>query len=137
MGLGHGPLTPFRQVMTLRELHPQFAERGNDGRYMQQDAEECWSQMLTCFGSKLRDEGDHEIVSQLFGVRFRMRLACEESDEERHEEHTALSLKCNINNEVNNVIEGLKVCVLIPLPAVSLEGAELDCDGALTLGCLD
>ena len=32
--------------MMLRERHPQFAQQGRDGGYSQQDAEECWSQLM-------------------------------------------------------------------------------------------
>lgn len=38
---------------TLREVFPQFAQKGPNGFYMQQDAEECWSQIISCLNQKL------------------------------------------------------------------------------------
>jgi hypothetical protein len=33
----------------MRQLYPQFARRGNHQEFMQQDAEECWTQLMTAF----------------------------------------------------------------------------------------
>eukprot|EP00899_Mesostigma_viride_P009296 jgi/Mesvir1/18368/Mv14256-RA.2 len=47
------PVAPFKFLMVLREKYPQFAQRGNTGGFMQQDAEECWSQLLTVLSQRL------------------------------------------------------------------------------------
>ena len=42
------PVTPMSFLLRLRSLYPQFAQQQppNSGEYMQQDAEECWTQLL-------------------------------------------------------------------------------------------
>ena len=42
------PVTPLGVLFRLREIFPQFAQQHppNSGNYMQQDAEECWTQVL-------------------------------------------------------------------------------------------
>lgn len=49
-----GPVLPARFLLTLRNSFPQFAEVGDGGVYKQQDAEECWSQVMQALGEKLR-----------------------------------------------------------------------------------
>ena len=38
----------------LREKYPQFAQQTNTGMYMQQDAEECWTQLLYSLRERLK-----------------------------------------------------------------------------------
>ena len=42
------PVTPMSFLLRLRSLYPQFAQQNppDSGEYMQQDAEECWTQLL-------------------------------------------------------------------------------------------
>jgi ubiquitin carboxyl-terminal hydrolase 14 len=49
---------PFSFLTTLREKFPQFAQQGQGG-YSQQDAEECWTQLLYTLkeGLKVRSHG--------------------------------------------------------------------------------
>lgn len=37
---------PLQFLLQLRQQYPQFAQQGNTGAYMQQDAEECWTNLL-------------------------------------------------------------------------------------------
>lgn len=48
------PVTPFGFLMQLREKYPQFAQQSNTGAYMQQDAEECWTQLLYTLRERLK-----------------------------------------------------------------------------------
>ncbi len=48
------PVMPFRFLSQLRASFPQFAEQGRTGAYSQQDAEECWSQLLYTLRERLR-----------------------------------------------------------------------------------
>jgi hypothetical protein len=48
------PVTPFSFLMQLRERYPQFAQQSNTGAYMQQDAEECWTQLLYTLRERLK-----------------------------------------------------------------------------------
>lgn len=49
-------------IILLQFLHmafPQFAEKGDQGQYLQQDANECWVQMMRVLQQKLEGiEGD-------------------------------------------------------------------------------
>ena len=42
------PVVPMGLLLRLRRVYPQFAQQQppNSGIYMQQDAEECWTQLL-------------------------------------------------------------------------------------------
>jgi hypothetical protein len=46
------PVTPFRFLSTLRELYPQFGQTGQGGTPMQQDAEECYTQVSPMMGTR-------------------------------------------------------------------------------------
>lgn len=47
-------VTPLVFLMNLREKYPQFAQQSNTGAYMQQDAEECWTQLLYSLRERLK-----------------------------------------------------------------------------------
>lgn len=47
-------MTPMMFLMHLREKYPQFAQQTNTGMYMQQDAEECWTQLLYSLRERLK-----------------------------------------------------------------------------------
>lgn len=51
---GGAAFPPFKFLLTLRERFPQFAQTGQGGEYMQQDAEECFSQVMYTLKEKLR-----------------------------------------------------------------------------------
>lgn len=112
-------VTPLQMLSILRQVYPQFAQRAQSGGgYMQQDAEEAFSQLLQCYQRRLVAQSDsttasfaQDIVTQTFGVGLNMHLKCDESGEERTEHSTELSLKCNINNEVNTLSEGIKLAL--------------------------
>lgn len=78
---------------------------------MQQDAEECWTQLLYTLSQSLKSpnsSGSPDIVKALFGIEFDNRIHCAESGEESTETETVYSLKCHISQEVNHLHEGLK-----------------------------
>ena len=98
-------VTPFRFLALLRQLFPQFAQVGQGGVYSQQDAEECWSQIV---GSLAREA---PAIHDLFAIHLDMKLRSEETSEERVETLTQLTLKCNITIDVNHLGEGFKVAL--------------------------
>jgi hypothetical protein len=51
---GGSAFPPFKFLLTLRERFPQFAQTGQAGEYMQQDAEECYSQIMYTLREKLK-----------------------------------------------------------------------------------
>ncbi|KAF8058875.1 UBP7 [Scenedesmus sp. PABB004] len=48
---------PFKFLLTLRQRFPQFAQQTNEGLYMQQDAEECWTQVMYTLKEQLKVRG--------------------------------------------------------------------------------
>ncbi|XP_039020641.1 ubiquitin carboxyl-terminal hydrolase 6-like isoform X1 [Hibiscus syriacus] len=104
------PVAPMQFWMVLRKKYPQFGQLHN-GVFMQQDAEECWTQLLYTLSQSLRSLGSSEsidTVKDLFGIELASRIHCQESGEESSETESVYSLKCHISHEVNHLHEGLK-----------------------------
>lgn len=59
MGKTTDPFTPVLFLRFLRQVNPQFAEQARAGMFAQQDADECWSQIVTSMGNAGlgRDQG--------------------------------------------------------------------------------
>ncbi|KAK9741336.1 hypothetical protein RND81_03G098400 [Saponaria officinalis] len=104
------PVAPMQFWMVLRKKFPQFGQLHN-GSFMQQDAEECWTQLLYTLSQSLRSSNAGEnlsAVKALFGVDLASRVYCQESGEESTEVESTFALKCHISQEVNHLHEGLK-----------------------------
>ncbi|KAJ7517249.1 hypothetical protein O6H91_21G015500 [Diphasiastrum complanatum] len=108
----HRPVAPMRFLTVLRNKYPQFAQQTNTGLYMQQDAEECWSQLVYTLSQRLQPPPDGRLapanVKEVFGIDLTSMVKCVESGEESSERETVYSLKCHISSEVNHLYEGLK-----------------------------
>ncbi|CAA0821119.1 Ubiquitin carboxyl-terminal hydrolase 6 [Striga hermonthica] len=104
------PVYPCQFLAALRSKCPHFAHIHN-GIYVftQQDAEECWTQLLFILSRSLkyRRKAD-DPVKRLFGIDIVSRVHCAESGEESTETESVYSLKCHISQEVNHLHEGLK-----------------------------
>ncbi|OCT76695.1 ubiquitin carboxyl-terminal hydrolase 14 [Xenopus laevis] len=118
-------------IILLQFLHmafPQFAEKGDQGQYLQQDANECWVQVMRVLQQKLEAiEGDTDMetdsgaaataskknsfIDQFFGIEFESTMKCTESEEEEvtKSKETQLQLSCFINQEVKYLFTGLKL----------------------------
>ncbi|XP_075441339.1 ubiquitin carboxyl-terminal hydrolase 14 [Ascaphus truei] len=118
-------------IILLQFLHmafPQFAEKGEQGQYLQQDANECWVQVMRVLQQKLEAiEGDADMetdsgaaataskkksfIDQFFGIEFDITMKCTESEEEEttKSKENQLQLSCFINQEVKYLITGLKL----------------------------
>ncbi|XP_020575422.1 ubiquitin carboxyl-terminal hydrolase 6-like isoform X2 [Phalaenopsis equestris] len=104
------PVAPLQFLSVLRKKYPQFAQQHN-GAYMQQDAEECWTQLIYTLSQSLKSSNSSEIsavVKTLFGIDLVSRIRCIESGEESSETESVYGLKCHISQEVNHLHEGLK-----------------------------
>ncbi|RKO97100.1 hypothetical protein CXG81DRAFT_13055 [Caulochytrium protostelioides] len=100
---------PLLFLHMLRDVFPQFSEQDAHG-YMQQDAEECWTQMLQVLkekvpGLSVNGETDKSasFVDQFMEGRLRAELKCDESAEEpvQTSYDSFLSLKVNIGSGVS------------------------------------
>lgn len=108
LGASRRPVAPHRFLKLLREKYPQFGELGEHGTPMQQDAEECWTQLVYTLSQRLRSEPSAAVVQELFGIELASRLKCVESGEESTETETTFTMKCHITADVNQLHEGLQ-----------------------------
>ncbi|KAI9309293.1 hypothetical protein BJ944DRAFT_236234 [Cunninghamella echinulata] len=112
-GEGFPPLV-FWQM--LRQAFPQFSQTGQGGIPMQQDAEECWSEIVSVLRSKLpTDEAANQnFVEKYMSGQMRTELKCIEAPEEEKQITTEpfSKLGCHIsistNYMVNGILESLK-----------------------------
>jgi len=115
------PVAPLHFLQMLRKKYPQFAQQQNNV-YMQQDAEECWTQLVYTLSQTLTSEASDSTASQmkeLFGIDLVSRVHCAESGEESTEAESVYSLKCHISHDVNHLHEGLKHGLKTELEKVS------------------
>uniref|UniRef100_G3SAT5 Ubiquitin carboxyl-terminal hydrolase n=1 Tax=Gorilla gorilla gorilla TaxID=9595 RepID=G3SAT5_GORGO len=132
-------------IILLQFLHmafPQFAEKGEQGQYLQQDANECWIQMMRVLQQKLEAIEDDSVketdsssasvatpskkkslIDQFFGVEFETTMKCTESEEEEvtKGKENQLQLSCFINQEVKYLFTGLKLVRTIPVHPCCLQ----------------
>jgi len=96
---------------TFRKAYPQFAEFV-EGRYAQQDAEECWLQLMRALATKLpgKSSRDCKFIQQYFeGEMTTVSKCVEVPEEEPTVSRVTFNLaKCIINNEVNHLGQGIK-----------------------------
>ncbi|XP_030383414.1 ubiquitin carboxyl-terminal hydrolase 14 [Scaptodrosophila lebanonensis] len=113
-------ITPIVLLQALHRASPQFAQTGENGTYRQQDANECWSEILKMLQQKLQpltplnnvtQKASHSsFIQQFFGGTFEVKMC---SDEAPDEEATVtsepfLQLSCFISTEVKYMQSGLK-----------------------------
>uniref|UniRef100_A0A674MZP1 Ubiquitin carboxyl-terminal hydrolase n=1 Tax=Takifugu rubripes TaxID=31033 RepID=A0A674MZP1_TAKRU len=122
-------LPPIILLQFVHMAFPQFAEKGDQGQYLQQDANECWLQMMRVLQQKLEPlesatpmETDSEgsaasactkknLIEQYFGVEFETTMKCTESEDEEpiKGKESQLQLSCFINQEVKYLATGLRL----------------------------
>uniref|UniRef100_A0A3Q4BAR0 Ubiquitin carboxyl-terminal hydrolase n=1 Tax=Mola mola TaxID=94237 RepID=A0A3Q4BAR0_MOLML len=122
-------LSPIILLQFLHMAFPQFAEKGDQGQYLQQDANECWLQMMKVLQQKLdRLEPDtpmetdlesgaasactkKNFIDQYFGVEFETIMKCTESEDEEpiKGKENQLQFSCFINPEVKYLATGLRL----------------------------
>ncbi len=114
---GNSPkIDPSAFLNTLRQVNPQFAERGGPHRlFMQQDAEECFGEILTRLANTLKTEGTDGAegsnkIDELFAIEAKSVDTCEEDESEPPIERTEniRMLKCHISKDVNHLNQGIK-----------------------------
>lgn len=96
---------PLSVLTNLRSVFPQFAEQDHHG-YKQQDAEECFSQILSHLRTTLPDD----FINKYFGINFKTYQKCQENDPNDKEVigyEDALKLSCHIDIHTNFLKTGL------------------------------
>ncbi|EGW34655.1 uncharacterized protein SPAPADRAFT_63893 [Spathaspora passalidarum NRRL Y-27907] len=93
-------VTPTLFLALFRNLFPQFAEQQH-GIYKQQDAEEAYSQILTCLRQTIK-------VDDLFRVSFKTKTKCLALPEDVKEDHEeSFKLDCHIDIKTNFLRDGI------------------------------
>ncbi|KAF9082507.1 Ubiquitin carboxyl-terminal hydrolase 14 [Mortierella sp. AD031] len=107
---GHGVM-PAGFLTYLRKAFPQFSQQGRDGIWMQQDAEECWSQLISTLKAKLppHAEGKQNVVTQFMQGEFTTTLKCDEAPDEEVvvTKEAFAKLDCHITSSVNYLHNGI------------------------------
>lgn len=104
--------SPILFLATLREAYPQFAERSRDhkGEYAQQDAEECWSAIISSLQTTLRTpQGESWVEKYMTGTTRSIMKAEEAGDEEPIESGDQFTkLSCHISAKTNFMMTGIQ-----------------------------
>uniref|UniRef100_A0A2R5LJH8 Ubiquitin carboxyl-terminal hydrolase n=1 Tax=Ornithodoros turicata TaxID=34597 RepID=A0A2R5LJH8_9ACAR len=112
-------------ILLLQVLHlafPRFAEKSERGGFVQQDANECWTELVRMLQQKLNpvnhspsETGPNankfaNFVDQYFGGIVDVTLKCKESSDEPPTKTTEhfLQLSCFISQDVRYMFAGLK-----------------------------
>ncbi|XP_055858848.1 ubiquitin carboxyl-terminal hydrolase 14 [Episyrphus balteatus] len=107
-------VTPILLLQTLHTAFPQFSQSEGNGTYRQQDANECWSEILKMLQDKLpakvSEKKYNSFIEQYFGGCFDVEMKCSEYPEEPASQikENFLQLSCFISPEVKHMHTGLK-----------------------------
>ncbi|KAK3089862.1 hypothetical protein FSP39_007168 [Pinctada imbricata] len=113
---------PIIFLQVLHMVYPQFAEKGEHGGYAQQDANECWTEVVRCLQQKLPlplSENEQssqgatpstKFIDQYMGGEYEVSMKCEEAENETESKSTEkfYQLSCFIEKEVKYMQTGLR-----------------------------
>jgi ubiquitin carboxyl-terminal hydrolase 14 len=104
-------VTPILLVQVLHLMFPRFAEKSEQGGFVQQDANECWAEIMRILQQKLPPlpcphSPAVSIVDQFFGGRFHVTMHNTECEDEppSHSTEDFLQLSCFISQGQSNLI---------------------------------
>jgi len=104
---------PIIMLQVLHNAFPAFAQRGEGGGYQQQDANECWLELLRMLQAKTpATDGSKRsnAVEQFFGIECTSETKCAEADTEEPTKNVEkfLQYSCYIDKDVKYLHTGLK-----------------------------
>uniref|UniRef100_A0A1L8DT55 Ubiquitin carboxyl-terminal hydrolase n=1 Tax=Nyssomyia neivai TaxID=330878 RepID=A0A1L8DT55_9DIPT len=108
-------VTPIILLQTLHMAFPQFAHTDENNVYRQQDANECWIELLKMLQQKLPPSNGNNrfrsFVEQYMGGTFEIEMKCVEAPEEpsKMSDENFLQLTCFISTEVKYMHSGLRL----------------------------
>ncbi|KAI1288370.1 Ubiquitin carboxyl-terminal hydrolase 14 [Halotydeus destructor] len=111
-------ITPFILIQVLHSIFPRFAEKSEHGGFQQQDANECWTELMRILQQKLEAtqsagsaSASASFIDQYFGGTFEVKMKNSESEDEPVKETTEnfLQLSCFISQDVKYMQSGLKL----------------------------
>nr|QBH73742.1 hypothetical protein [Franklinothrips vespiformis] len=109
--------SPVILLQVLRLAFPRFAEKGSGGDYMQQDANECWTELVRMLQQKLpakhidnAGNTPKSLIEQYFGGKMDVELKCTEAPDEEPTrfQEDFLQLSCFISQDVRYMLSGLR-----------------------------
>lgn len=114
------PMIPIVFLGVLRTAFPQFAQKGDGGEWAQQDAEECYTQILLSLSQKLPKLGAESTekpsitssaITQLFSGEMASTWTNTENPEEAKSTRTEKfdKLACHITSQTSFMSEGIKL----------------------------
>lgn len=112
-------IPPMIFIQVLHMAYPQFAEKSEHGGFAQQDANECWTEVVRCLQQEvdvpqeLSKEGakpSSRFIDQYLGGEFEVTMKCEEAEEEPESKSVEkfYQLSCFIEKDVKYMQTGLK-----------------------------
>eukprot|EP00092_Neocalanus_flemingeri_P012241 GFUD01013197.1.p2 GENE.GFUD01013197.1~~GFUD01013197.1.p2 ORF type:complete len:354 (+),score=156.48 GFUD01013197.1:46-1062(+) len=104
---------PIIMLQVLHNAFPRFAERGEGGGYQQQDANECWVEMLRLLQAKApstESSTKASAVEQFLGIECSSETKCAEAEGEEPSKSVEkfLQFSCYIDKDVKYLHTGLK-----------------------------
>ena len=111
MGSTTESFSPGMFLQALRTVFPQFAERARSGMgYAQQDAEECWSQIMHTLRQNLKGSSSESSIDTFLAGKMKTVMTCAESEDEPavESEEPFIKLNCHIGGSTNFMIDGIK-----------------------------
>ena len=109
---GDDGIQPIIFTNLMRLAYPQFAQQVR-GHFAQQDAEECFSSLVTALEQNLKVDGsanEEGFVKKYMTGRLKTTMTCDEAPEEAASigEESFVRLSCHISQQVNFLAQGLK-----------------------------
>ncbi|KAI0214284.1 Ubiquitin carboxyl-terminal hydrolase 14 [Lamellibrachia satsuma] len=116
-------IPPIIMLNVLHLAFPQFAEKNDNGEFSQQDANECWNELVRCLQRQLPMSSDDtaeagqgavglrkSFIDRYFAGEFAITMKCVESDDEPVTKNTETfyQLSCFIQKEVKYLHTGLQ-----------------------------
>jgi ubiquitin carboxyl-terminal hydrolase 14 len=111
---------PILLVQLLRTILPRFADTAENGVFVQQDANECWTELMRILQQKLPPLVDpsgavkckySNFIDQYFSGEFTSTFKCVECPEEKETQNKEpfLQLSCFISQDVKYLHTGIKL----------------------------
>ncbi|PSN34405.1 Ubiquitin carboxyl-terminal hydrolase 14 [Blattella germanica] len=112
-------IPPIILLQVLHMAFPRFAEKSEHGGFTQQDANECWTELVRMLQQKLPPKATEgleassnykSVIDQYFGGTFDCELKCTEAEDEppTSSKENFLQLSCFISQEVRYMVAGLR-----------------------------
>ena len=91
-------IAPLILLQVLHMTFPRFAEKGEGGGFCQQDANECWTELIRMLQQKLKTADSKNFIDQYFSGTFDVEMRCSECPEESpvYSSENFLQLSCFI-----------------------------------------